>query len=171
MSTIKLTLVASLAVAGLAGGSLASAQAATTYACEFSGNTTSMSEPVQLFGGSASWGFFASTTCSLNGGAPQAGSITATGLYEGVACGTGDWTGNMSLSVGGKTVSTAFVIQFFAGHGALRIGALAETHTSDPLGSGYVNVRPAGTGGIGTPPDCITKYDAIGAFALQVVGG
>src|SRR4051812_34254084 len=93
LSKIKLALLASLAVIGVVGGGAASAQAATTAACQFTGSTTSLTPPVQIQGGSGSFGFFGPATCSVNGGAPTSGSITASGTYNNIVCGTGDATG------------------------------------------------------------------------------
>ena len=159
MSKSKLALLSSLAVIGVLGGGAASAQAATTAACQFSGSTTSLSPAVQLQGGSGTFAFQGPATCSVNGGAPQSGNINASGSYSNIVCGTGSATGTATITAGSTSVTIAFTINFAGGQGVAR-GTGATT------GAGYVGIRPA-TDGIGSPPACVTKFDVVGAFGGQ----
>ena len=160
MSKSKLALLASLAVVGVVGGGAASAQAATTAACQFTGQTTSLTPPVQFVGGSGSFGFSGPATCSVNGGAPQSGSITASGSYSNIACGTGSATGNATITSGSTTVTIGFTINFAAGQGVAR-------GTGSTTGAGYVGIRPALDNQASPPGNCVTKFDVAGAFAGQ----
>lgn len=157
---IKLALLASLAVIGVVGGGVGSAQAATTAACQFTGTTTSLLPPVQLTGGSGTFAFSGGANCSVNGGAPEAGTIDAQGSYTNVVCGTGTATGTATIATPSATVNVSFTITFAAGNGALQ-------GTGSTTGAGYVNIRPHVPGGTGTPPNCVTQFDVAGAFAGQ----
>jgi hypothetical protein len=160
LSKIKLALLTSLAVIGVVGGSAASAQAATTAACQFSGQTTSLSPAVQFVGGGGNFTFSGPATCSVNGGAPQSGSITASGSYANTVCGTGSATGSATITAGSATVTIGFTINFAAGQGVAR-GTGATT------GAGYVGIRPALDNQAAPPGDCVTKFDVVGAFGGQ----
>ena len=160
MSKSKLALLSSLAVVGVLGGGAASAQAATTAACQFSGQTTSLNPAVQFLLGSGTFGFSGPATCSVNGGAPQSGSITASGSYTNTVCGTGTATGTATITAGSTSVTISFTIQFVAGQGAAR-------GTGSTTGAGYVSIRPALDNQAAPPGNCVTKFDVIGAFAGQ----
>ena len=160
MSKFKLALLASLAVIGVVGGGAASAQAATTAACQFSGQTTSLSPAVQFVGGGGSFTFNGPATCSVNGGAPQSGSISASGTYSNTVCGTGSANGTATITAGSASVTIGFTINFAAGQGVAR-------GTGSTTGAGYVGIRPALDNQASPPGNCVTKFDVVGAFAGQ----
>jgi hypothetical protein len=163
----------------LAAGAIAAAPVVASAADDgdvdvaaFTGQTTSLT-PVQLVMGSGNFTF---TTTSLAGGAPSCAgvstdatppevftscTITSSGTYSNIVCGTGTATGT-STSVtepdGSAEAMGTYTIVFAAG-----VGVLVDT--TDPA-VGVVDISPSQSG-IGSPPNCVTQFNVI---AVAVIG-
>lgn len=158
LSKLKVLMVASVAALGALGVGAGTASAATTIACPaFTGNTTSLSPPVQFVGGGGSFGFSGSAVCTDGSGVDTNARISASGSYTNTLCGTGTATGNATITVNGTGYNVGFTIQFAAGAGVLR----ATTAT----GGGVVSIRPALDNQAAPPGNCVTHFDVAGSFA------
>jgi hypothetical protein len=162
LSKIKVLLLGSLAALGVIGGTAGPASAAQTLVCPaFLGSTDTLTPPVQFQGGTGTFSFHGPATCSLNGSTPAANNstITSTGSYNNIVCGTGTATGSAAIKVGtAAPVNLTYTIQFVGGAGAI-------TGTGTSTGGGPVHIRPSLTNAANPPGDCVTKFDVVGAFA------
>jgi hypothetical protein len=162
LSKIKVLLLGSLTALGIVGATAGTASAAQTLACpNFQGSTDTLTPPVQFLGGTGTYSFHGPATCSLNGSTPAANNstITSTGSYSNIVCGTGTATGSADIKVGTATaVHLTYTIQFVGG-----LGAITGTGTS--TGGGPVSIRPSLTNAANPPGDCVTQFDVVGAFA------
>jgi hypothetical protein len=129
--------VAALGVVGLAA---MPAGAAGGKVAVFTGFTTSLSPPVQQVGGSGSYAF-QSSKCEEAAPA-KACSISSSGTYTNIVCGTGSASGTATLSPDGKTFS--YHITLVAGLGVLTGGA-----------TGLVDIVPTG---LGKGKACVTHF-------------
>lgn len=154
---------AAFAGAGLIAGGVTvalpamSPQAATTYVCKFSGQTTSLT-PIAAppkTGGTGSYSFSGSATC-VSGTKTINSTINSTGTYTNTVCGTGTATGTASFSAGPASIS--YTITFVNGVGSLKV-------TGGGSGNGAVDIVPSNTGGCATK--AVTGFKVTGVQKLS----
>jgi hypothetical protein len=124
-------------VAPLATSLGPTAHAATAHHCVLNGKTTSLT-PIPAppaTGGSGSFTFTGSGNCVGPDGL-RSGSLSASGSYSNIVCGTGTATGTASTPIG----TFGFKITFANGAGVLQI-------TSGGTGGGSVDIAPSNIGG------------------------
>ncbi len=156
---------------------IASADDDAVDAAVFTGQTTSLT-PVQLALGSGAYSF---QTTSLAGGAPSclgvstdslpsevaAGcTVTSSGTYSNIVCGTGTATGNATIteSDGSTENVNGYTIIFVAGVGVLvDVSGVAGGGGDDA--AAVVDITPS-QNGIGSPPNCVTQFDVLVAGVI-----
>ena len=107
---------------------------------------------------------------------PTAVTITATGTYDNLVCGTGTAGGNATLTGPGINLVSPFALTFVSGAGKLSFSNPTGTIGSDDInggdGSGYVEIVPTGSPG-GTNP-CVngnvTSFTVLGGFEATLTG-
>jgi|SwirhisoilCB2_FD_contig_51_6126395_length_545_multi_4_in_0_out_0_1 hypothetical protein len=151
-----LAIGAGLVAVPLAANLLPSANAAGAEACEYTGNTTSLT-PIPVTGAnSGSFTFVGSGTCAGQDGTGSV-HISASGSYNNIQCGTGTATGTATVT-GAVNTSLGFTITFAAGQGVLTV-------TSGGTGGGDTHIVP-NTGGCVTGP--ATSFSVAGTIAGTV---
>lgn len=120
----------------------------------FTGATGSLVPPVQAVGGGGSF-TFASKTCEAvdTDHGPQACTITASGTYTNIVCGTGTANGTATVTSAGETETISFSITFVGGQ-----GKLTGTTSDGDAANGYVNITPTG----GNCASGVTQFTASG---------
>jgi hypothetical protein len=143
----------------LAAGAIASAPLAASAAdgdtdvAAFVGHTTGLT-PVQATGGTGSYSFVSDVCAgvSLDATPPEAGtcSITSSGTYSNIVCGTGSASGSATATenVDGAADTFSYTITFVAGVGVIQGGA-----------TGVVLIVPTG---LGAPSSCVTAFTPVG---------
>jgi hypothetical protein len=132
-------------------------------AVAFVGQSTSLT-PVQLVGGSGLFQFattfgFGSTCQGASADEPASASlgctISASGSYTSITCGTGTLSGSASVSESGdgQSDSVSFAITLVGGVGVITGGA-----------TGVALIVPTGAA---TPPACMTSFTIAGVAALS----
>ncbi len=153
---------------------VASASAGTQTACTFDGVTGNLSPaiPSILEDGSTDtetgqFTFNGGVTCAGNDrGNPvnptaETGSVSASGNYSNILCGTGRAEGDATVTLPSGTVQAHFVIDFTGGNGVITItAAVRSTGETGGTGRGDAQLRPASG-------NCVNQ--SVSAF--QVVGG
>jgi hypothetical protein len=135
----------------------ASAMAADTVTCALTGETGSLTPPVQIQGGTGSFTFGGSAVCSVNTDPPALSTLSASGTYVNQICGTGTADGSASLNVGGGAhvySSVGFHIDFTSSVGVVNI--------NNGAGRGAVQISPTAPGTNGH--DCTSQFLVDGGF-------
>jgi hypothetical protein len=96
-----------------------SSAALSTAGCVFAGATANAVPGVKTVGGSGTYSFAGSATCVLNG-KTEASSISSSGTYKSIVCGTGSAAGSASIAGNkGDSASGSLSITFVGGQGTL----------------------------------------------------
>jgi hypothetical protein len=144
---------AGLVAVPVAANLLPSAHAASAETCEYNGTTTSLT-PIPVTGANTgNFSFSGSGTCAGQLGT-GAVSISASGTYNNIQCGTGTAQGVATVS-GAVNTTLGFTITFAAGQGVLTV-------TSGGTGGGNVHIVP-NVGGCVTGP--ATSFTVAGTIA------
>ena len=141
------------------------ASAADSYTCAFNGVTGGLSPAIPSILADRSpdfedgtFTFSGAVTCAGNNGV-ETGTVDASGTYRNILCGTGNATGNATVSVPSNTVNVGFTIDFVGGNGAIRI-------TSGATGTGDAQLVPINHG------NCVdtdvTDFDVFGGFSAAI---
>ena len=162
MSRIKLALVA-VAVAGAVFVANVGSASATTFACQYFGSTFVLNPAIQLTGGSGVYTWNARGQCSLDDGDFEPATLSSGGNYNNVVCGTNDFTGSATITVGQQSLSVTYTTNVVAFNGAMR-------GTGQTMGTGSMAFRLSTESHVGQAPDCTDKLDFVGAFAGEVGG-
>lgn len=141
----------------LAAGAIASAPLAASAAdgdsdvAVFVGHTTGLT-PVQLTGGSGSYGFVSDVCAgaSTDTTPPEVATcgISSSGTYTNIVCGTGSAAGSATATEPDSTDTFSYSILFVSGVGVLTGGA-----------TGVVLIVPTGNG---LPSSCVTQFTPVG---------
>jgi hypothetical protein len=142
--------------AGLVAAPLATlapaAEAAGPVSCQFTGTTTSLT-PIPVTGSnSGSYSFAGTANCvAASGGVVTGASVSSSGTYANIQCGTGTATG--TATIGSGIGSFSYTITFVAGAGTLTSTSAGDT------AAGPVDIVPQ-PGGCVTGP--VTQFTVTG---------
>jgi hypothetical protein len=142
-------------------------------AAVFTGAAGGITPPVQTVGGTGTYSFSGSCTVAVGdsevGGAPEVPSsctITSTGSFTNVVCGTGLVTGSATINEGApdpSTISANYTIVFVGSVGVVVSTSVTESDSPPPAAAaGVVQILPT-TGNCVTP---VSQFAVSGVLAL-----
>src|SRR3954447_796287 len=142
MNRLRLAFVLVSLGSALAG--TAPAMGANATVCHYLGAPSYLTPPVELMGGSGTFGFSGIAQCAANGGAKVEQPMVADGIYVNTICGTG--TADGTATIYGIPRFT-FHIDFLMGEGRVTIGG-------PPAGTAHLSVLSPGTA-----PECVRQFE------------
>src|SRR3954470_16890600 len=117
---LKKLILAAVTV-GVLGGTAAQADASSLLGCSFQATTFYPQPPIQFVGGSGTFSFSGQGSCSRNSSLPRTSQVSASGTYNNVFCGTGNFTGTATVTNPSFDESFSFTITFWGLVGALQM--------------------------------------------------
>ena len=153
----------------------ASASAATQVACTFDGVTGQLNPGIPGIAQDLSpdsetgtFNYSGGVTCTGNdNGTPRAesGSITASGSYDNMLCGTGTASGSSTVTLPSGTVTANFTISFRGGNGTIDITRAVRNNGETGTGAGDAQLRPV-DGNCATT--AVNTFQVVGGFAVTL---
>ena len=108
--------------------------------------------------------------------APTSVTITATGTYDNLICGTGTANGNATLVGGGINLSSQFGLTFVSGAGKLSLvnptGSVGSDTVNGGEGTGVIQIIPTGSaaGTVACGNGNVTSFTVLGGFEATLSG-
>lgn len=174
--SLKVLPLALVAASFMAPTSPAMAADPGTATCTFTGLAGNLQPPVRPLpqtGGGGGFDFSGDATCHLTHGATVApnvsATITASGTYANIACGTGTAEGDANIVFAPNPTGILFgdahfIIRFASGVGALHITSFLDNLGHRGQGGGEVTIVPAqgscASGGV-------SAFTVAGGFAVE----